>query len=94
MKTIDFTKLEIFTDLAKTRCVVSDVRKQISECIYNNGRGLAAHALALKIYNSNGAIEVNDDELAIIKDIINILGTPSLIDAIDNIPNLQIDANN
>lgn len=83
MITIDFSRLEVFADIAKTRCQVVDFRHELAESIYNMGRGIVAHALALKIYNSKGRTEYNDEEIGIIKGIINRGGSPSLIDAIE-----------
>ena len=82
MATIDFSRLEIFSDIARTRCTVVDARKVISDAIYVNGYGIESHALALKIYNSVGPCEYDERECAIIMDFAHRCGTPSLIDAL------------
>lgn len=50
---IDFSRIEIFTDVAHKNCSICDLRTQFADVIYNMGQGVAAHALALKIYNSD-----------------------------------------
>lgn len=82
MKTINFSRLEVFTDISKTQCQVVDVRKIIADAIYNTGHGIASHALALKIYNSQGDVEFNDEEYTTLKEFVSQFGTPALIDAI------------
>lgn len=83
--TINFSRLEVFTDIAKTRCSVIDVRNQIADAIYQTGRGIASHALALKIYNSQDEVEYTEEEFTLIKDFVAQFGSPALIDAINKI---------
>lgn len=83
MTNINFQRLEVFTDIAKTQCTVVDVRNQIADAIYQNGRGIASHAVALKIYNSQGDTEYTDEEYALIKDFVAQFGSPALIDAVN-----------
>ena len=66
MKRINFERIEIFVDIDKTRCSVENYKKDFANIIYQLGRGIEAHALAFKIFNSNGEIEYNDEETAII----------------------------
>ena len=57
---INFEKVEVFTNLAKTQAVVMDIREGLADAIYTQGQGVACHALALKIYNSKGEEEYSD----------------------------------
>ena len=59
-----------------------DVRKDFADLIYQNGKGVAAHALALKIYNSTGGEEYGEEEVEMIRGYAEKLGTPMFIDAI------------
>lgn len=96
MRTINFQRLEVFTNIERTQCCISDVRKELGEAIYNNGHGIAAHALALKIYNSQGSIEIDDNEGLLLEKFVQQFGTPSLIDAINtaiNTPTEQHEKN-
>ena len=54
MKRINFERIEIFVDIDKTRCSVENYKKDFANIIYQLGRGIEAHALAFKIFNSNG----------------------------------------
>lgn len=84
MVKINFERLEIFTNLEKTQCVVQDMKKDFSSIIYQLGIGIEAHALALKIFNSHGEIEYDERECEIIGEMSKMC-TPSFMDAISKI---------
>lgn len=84
MKKIDFKKVPICRDIAKTQRSIEDVAEQFANIIYNNGAGLAAHALALKIYNATGAEEYDDRECELIRQYAELCN-PYFIDAIEEI---------
>lgn len=81
---INFKKIELFTDVAHTNCVISDCRKGFADIIYNMGNGIACKALAVKIFNSEGEQDFDEEECKIIKAFAEKC-TPSFIDAIDAI---------
>ena len=54
---IDFSQVEIYTGIAKKACIVQDIREVFADALYSQSVGLKSHALALKIFNSNGAEE-------------------------------------
>ncbi len=81
---IDFSRIEIFTDIAHQNCSICDLRTQFADVIYKTGNGIAAHALALKIYNSEGATEFDENECTLIKKYSELCA-PAFIDAIENI---------
>lgn len=83
MKKINFEKLELFTDIAKTNKVEKNVKNEIANYIYTNGSGIEMHALALKIYNSEGETEYNEKECELIRAASHSLA-PFFIDAIEN----------
>lgn len=82
MKKVNFKQFQIFVDIDKTKSVVKDVRKDIANSIYTTFIGIAAHALAYKIYGSDGDIELNDDECKLLKEFTEQIGSPSLIDSV------------
>lgn len=82
MKKVNFNQFELFVDIDKTKSIVKDVRKAIANMVYTNFVGLAAHALALKIYNADGEIELDEDECRILLDCSEVAASPSLIDSI------------
>lgn len=84
MKRINFERIEIFVDIDKTRCSVENYKKDFANIIYQLGRGIEAHALAFKIFNSNGEIEYNDEECNMIKEYASLC-SPAFIDAINKL---------
>lgn len=83
MKKINFEKLEIFTDIAKTNKVEQNLKSEFANFIYKNAAGIEMHALAMKIYNSEGETEYNDKECELIRAASRSLA-PFFIDAIEN----------
>lgn len=82
MKKLNLKELKIYKDLSKIDFVVCDGTKEVANFIYNNSGGLANHALALKLYNSDGVVEINEEEEELLMESVNRL-KPSVIDAIN-----------
>lgn len=87
---IDFSRIEIFTDVAHKNCSIADVRTQFADAIYNLGKGIEAHALALKIYNSDGPTDFNENEINLIERYSELC-TPAFIDAMERIIHQHIE---
>lgn len=68
-----------------------DVRETFADMIYNNVNGIKAHALALKIYKSEGEADYTDDEVKLVRVVAERLCVPGFIDGLneqlDNNPN-------
>lgn len=88
---IDFTKIAVPMDIAKTNFQVVDIREEFANVIYMRGSGVGCHALALKIYNSKGEENYNDKEIGIIKQFAQIC-TPCVMDAIYDVIEKQKEA--
>lgn len=82
---INLNRVEIYTDVAHKECMVVDIREQLANCIYQAGRGLPAHALALKIYNADGDIECDERDFAIIQEVAQERCSPNVIDALKHV---------
>lgn len=82
---INFEQLKVFTDIAKTRETVTNVKVQIADALYQNGFGIANHALAFKIYNSQGECELTDEEYQLLMAFVEQKCTPMIIEAFKNI---------
>ena len=54
-------------------------KKDFANIIYQLGRGIEAHALAFKIFNSNGEIEYNDEECNMIKEYASLCSSQPLL---------------
>lgn len=85
MKKIDLTNLEVFTDMAHTMCTRVNVKEQVANELYMHGTGLPCHALALKIYNSSGQVELSDEEYSLLMQFAEAMFSPNMIDALRNI---------
>lgn len=77
--------LEVFMTLDKNQCQVVNARKQIANIIYSQGAGLglAGQALAVKMWNGNDDAEYTDDEVKIIKELVERTTAPCFIDAVN-----------
>ena len=68
-----------------------DLRETFADMIYNNVNGIKAHALALKIYESEGEADYTDDEVKLVRVVAERLCVPGFIDGLneqlDNNPN-------
>ena len=82
---IELEHLEVFTTLDNTQCQVVNARKQIANIIYSQGAGygLAGQALAIKMWNGNAETEYSDDEVKIIKELVERITSPCFFMAID-----------
>ena len=61
-----------------------NVKTDFSNVIYTMGHGIEAHALALKIFNSSGETEYNENEVRLIKKYSELC-QPAFIDAINRV---------
>ena len=84
MAKINFKKFGMFTDISQTSKTEVDVSRVFSDTLYKNATGIVAHDLALRIYRSEGEIEVNAEELALIKSLAKNGCTPLFIDSLDS----------
>ena len=88
--------LEVFMTLDKNQCQVVNARKQIANIIYSQGAGLglAGQALAVKMWNGNDETEYTDDELKIIKELVERTTAPCFIDAVNDAISNSVDKKN
>ena len=87
MAKIDFQNFTIPVGISKKRKQTGDARETIANL------GIKAHHLAFKIYESNGATEFSDDEVNLIKELVEHYCFPSIIDALNEQLNCQTDKN-
>lgn len=82
---INLEHLEVFMTLDKNQCQVVNARKQIANLIYSQGAGLglAGQALAVKMWNGNDETEYTDEEVKIIKELVERTTAPCFIDAVN-----------
>lgn len=81
MVKINFKEFKLYVDVTRENTRVFDVRKDFSNFMYLNCRGIQAHDIALRIYHSDGDVEFDDSDVAVIKSAANMIGGP-LIDSL------------
>ncbi len=71
--------------LDKNQCQVVNARKQVANIIYSQGAGLGleGQALAVKMWNGSDETEYTDDEVKIIKELVERTTAPCFIDAVN-----------
>ena len=87
MVKINFKEIKVYKDIAKTKSEVVDMQDEVANAMYEKGQGIGFHALALKIYNANGEIELDDKEYGLLMAYANQMGTPAVIDAFNALKN-------
>lgn len=68
MKKINFAALQIATNIKKDEYITKDIREELANAMYQNARGIGYMALAMKIYKSDGDVELDDKEFKLLKD--------------------------
>ena len=89
MLKINFKEIEVKPTFKSTTKMKLDLRENFADLIYTNTSGMRAFKLSEKIYDSEGEIELDDDEEQILFDLINQICTPQIIDAFNCIKESQ-----
>ena len=82
MRKLDFQNFSIPTGISKRNKQTGDARESFANLIYLNVNGIRAHALAMKIYQSEGATIYTVDEIKLIQEVAEKLCTPNFIDGL------------
>lgn len=64
---INFKEVKVATSIKKDNYRVEDMRENLANAIYNNESNIAYMALAMKIYNSDGEVELDEKETTLLK---------------------------
>ena len=83
MSKINFKEFGVFTDISKTKKDTVDARLAVSDNLYKHANGIAAHDLAMRIYHSEGEIELNEQDKALLQQHANACFTPLFIDSLN-----------
>lgn len=78
--TINFQRFKSYEDITQTTTREIDIRKEFADLMYKNMNGIEAHDLALRIYRSEGDMEVSDRDVEIIK-LLSSRATPIFYDS-------------
>ncbi len=82
MAKINFKSIKVYDSISHKKSRTADAREQFADMIYKNVGGIKAHALALKIYNSEGETEYSPEEAELIKRVAEQLCLPGFIDGL------------
>lgn len=82
MAKINFQQFRIPTGIDRSRYQTGDARESVANMLYLNVNGIRAHALAMKIYQSDGEVEYSDEEVKTLTEVANAYGTPAFIDGL------------
>ncbi len=74
MAKINFKEFKLYVDISRESTRDFDIRKDFSNFMYLNCRGIQAHDIALRIYHSDGELEFNDSDMAVIQGAANMVG--------------------
>lgn len=83
MKEIDFQYFKIYTTVSRKVAQTVDVRETFADMIYKNVNGIKAHALAMKIYNSEGETEYSEEVVKLIRAVAEQWCVPGFIDGLN-----------
>ncbi|MBO5507733.1 MAG: hypothetical protein J6A00_08250 [Bacteroides sp.] len=64
---INFVQFPIYDGIRKERLVASNITDAFGDWIYKNVAGLKAHLLAEKIFKSTAEVEIDEEEVDIIR---------------------------
>lgn len=82
MNNIDFQHFKVYASISRKAAHTVDVRETFADMIYNNVNGIRAHALAMKIYKSEGEAEYSNDEVKLIQAVADKMCVPGFIDGL------------
>lgn len=68
MKKINFSALQISMSIKKESFETKDVREELANAMYQNTSNIAYLGLAMKIYKSEGEVELDEKEAKLLKD--------------------------
>ena len=82
MKKVNFKNFKVFLSVDKLQFAHFDIRKQFSDLLYQFGSGMSAHLLCHLVFESDGEIEISDEQSDYLIEISKKHCTPSIIDSL------------
>lgn len=84
MKKIDFKHFKQFVDITHEKSVTIDARKDLADFLYKSVNGVAALDLAMRIYKSDGEMELSEDDVTLLRPFIEQNCAPIFIDSFNS----------
>lgn len=82
MAKINFQQFRIPAGIDRSRYQTGDARESVANMLYLNVNGIRAHALALKIYRSEGETDFTEEEVRTLREVADTYATPAFIDGL------------
>ena len=82
---INFKELPLYTGISKQKRVVCDARESFADVLYSHCNGIRSKSLALKIFNSDGEIDLTEEDVQLIVMASNSFCTPAFIDSLNEL---------
>lgn len=82
MAKLDFQHFTVPSGISGKDSRTGDARESFADILYMGASGIRAHALAMKIYKSEGAEEYTDEEMRLMKGLAERFCTPAFIDGL------------
>ena len=79
---IDFENFSLFKGIDKKNVEVLNVKNVFADELYTRGQGIAFHALALKIFNSDANTDYNENEYQLMTMFAEHCMSPNFIDSL------------
>lgn len=79
---LNFQQFSVPTGISRKNRQTGDARESFANMLYLNVNGIRAHALAMKIYNSEGEESYSPEEVKLIKEVAEKLCAPNFIDGL------------
>lgn len=79
---LNFKQFSVPTGISRKNRQTGDARESFANMLYMNVNGIRAHALAMKIYNSEGEESYSPEEVKLIKEVAEKLCAPNFIDGL------------
>ena len=83
MAKINFQQFRIPGGIDRSRYQTGDARESVANMLYLNINGIRAHALALKIYRSEGETDFTEEEVRTLREVADTYATPAFIDGLN-----------
>ena len=83
MAKINFQRFRIPAGIDRSRYQTGDARESVANMLYLNVNGIRAHALALKIYHSEGETDFTEEEVRPLSEVAATYATPAFIDGLN-----------
>lgn len=81
---VNFRKFPVWSGISKKGKVIIDVAEELANVIYMNIPGVAATSLAMKIYQSDADVELDEREAGIITSAMEMF-TGVFADSLDDV---------